>query len=132
MAHGLVQHVVRIELPGQLPAGPREPLRQRPGAALALVELAALEGTARGAGDVAGELELLLGEDLLAREEDQHEPGSAARAPRAALPGASGCRPQRLPAREPCPKRLSSPSCRDASTFPARAHAVKAAASSRR
>jgi hypothetical protein len=74
VAHGLVQHVVRIELPGELPAGPREPLRKRPGAALTLEELTALEGSASGAGDVAGQLELLLGEDLLAREEHEHEP----------------------------------------------------------
>ena len=73
-AHGDVEQVVRIELAGELDAGAREPLRERAGAALALVQLAPLERAAGRTGDVARQLELLVAEHRLAAEEDDHEP----------------------------------------------------------
>ena len=97
MADGLVEHVVGIELAGELPPGPCKPLRQRPGAALALVELASLQGAARRAGDLLGQRELLVVEHLFACEEDEHEPDAAARRLR------QGHGQQRAPVRPPLP-----------------------------
>ena len=79
VADGLVEHVVGIELAGELPPGPCKPLRQSPGAALALVELASLQSAARRAGDPLGQRELLVVEHLLGLVEDEHEPDAAAR-----------------------------------------------------
>ena len=79
MADGLVEHVVGIELAGELPAGPCKPLRQRPGATLSLVQLASLQSAARRAGDPLGQRELLVVEHLFGLVEDEHEPDAAAR-----------------------------------------------------
>ena len=79
VADGLVEHVVGVELAGELAAGPGEPLRQRAGAPLPLVELASLERAAGRAGDALGQRELLVVEHFLAREEDEHEPDAVAR-----------------------------------------------------
>ena len=72
-AYGDVEQVVRVELTGELDAGPRQPLRKRTGTPLALVQLAPLERTAGGTRDVARELELLVPEHGLATEEDDHQ-----------------------------------------------------------
>ena len=72
-AHGDVEQVVRVELAGELDAGARKPLRKRAGTSLALVQLAPLERAAGRTRDVARELELLVREDLLAAEEDDHQ-----------------------------------------------------------
>ena len=77
MANGLVEHVFRVELPGKVAARPREPLCQLPRAALALVQVAALERSPRRRRHLAGKLELVVPERSLPLEEDEHEPGSA-------------------------------------------------------
>ena len=70
----LVEHVLGIELTGELAARLRQPLRERPRAALELVQLAALEGAARRARHVPRQLQLLVREASLADEEDDREP----------------------------------------------------------
>ncbi len=69
----LVEDVLGIELARELAARLREPLRERPGPALELVQLAALERAPGRTGDVPGQLELLVGEDALAHEEDERQ-----------------------------------------------------------
>ena len=76
--HRLVEDVVRVELAGEIAAGPREALRQLPGAPLPLVEIAALERAARGRRHVRRQLELRVVEGALALEEDEHEAGTFA------------------------------------------------------
>jgi hypothetical protein len=73
MPDGLIEHVVGIELAGERSPGSGQPLRQRSGAALTLVELASLQGSARSSGDTPSQFELLVVEYLLAREEDEHK-----------------------------------------------------------
>ena len=132
-AYGDVEQVVRVELTGELDAGPRQPLRKRTGTPLALVQLAPLERAAGGTRDVARELELLVPEHGLAAEEDDHEREAPhRRAGREGSRAASRNLPSAAAFARPEAKRLSSLSRRDASTFPARACAVRAPASVRR
>ena len=79
VADGLVEHVVGIELAGELSPGPCKPLRQSPGAALSLVELASLQGAARRAGHPLGQRKLLVVEHLFGLVEDEDEPDAATR-----------------------------------------------------
>ena len=72
-AHGDVEKIVRVELARQLDARAREPLRQRAGTTLALVQLTPLERAASCTGDMACQLELLVPEHRLAPEEDDHQ-----------------------------------------------------------
>ena len=76
--HRLVEDVVRVELAREIAAGPREPLGQVPRAALALVEVAALERGTRGRRHLRRQLELLVLEGALSLEEHEHEPCSFA------------------------------------------------------
>ena len=72
----LVEHRGRVELGGEQAAGPRELLRQRPRASLRLEQLASLEGSSRRACEVERQLEVVLAEDALLREEDDAEAGT--------------------------------------------------------
>ena len=71
--HGDVEVIVRVELAGQLDARTREPLRERAGTTLALVQLTPLERAAGCTCDMARQLELLVSEDRLAPKEDDHQ-----------------------------------------------------------
>ena len=73
LLHDLVEDRGRVELGREQPAGAGQLLRERTGAALRLEELAALERAARRIGEVARELEVVVGEDALLREEDGDE-----------------------------------------------------------
>ena len=61
-------------LEGQGPSRPAELLRKRTGTPLRLEQFAPLESAARGAGEVARQLEIVFAEDALLREEDDDEP----------------------------------------------------------
>ena len=73
LADDLVEHGGRVELGGELRAGARELLRQPAGLPLGFEQLASLERAAGGAGEVAGQLEVVVGEAPLLGEEDEHE-----------------------------------------------------------
>src|SRR5207237_1680384 len=64
-----------VEFGREQAARARELLRQRAGAALCLEQLASLERPACGAGQVPRQLEIVVGEAALLREEDEHERG---------------------------------------------------------
>src|SRR5205085_3204891 len=68
-----VQHRVRVELGGEQAAGARELLRERAGAPLRLVEVAAAERAARDVSELAGELEVAVGEAALLGEADEDD-----------------------------------------------------------
>ena len=71
----LVQQRGRVELRGEQAARPRELLRERARPPLALEKVTALQRPSGGAGQVAGELEVVVGETVLLGEEDEHERG---------------------------------------------------------
>ena len=121
----LVEHGLRVELGGEQAAGAGELLRERARAALRLEELAALERAAGGAGEVARELEVVVGEARAPRakktSDERRTPRCAA--PRPGRPAARGSRSRARRSRHSSSKR-SSPSSRGAaSTRPSRAAA---------
>jgi hypothetical protein len=69
----LAQDRIRIELARQQRAGSCELLCDRPRLPFRFVELGALERAASRTGEVVGELDLVVGEGLLLREEDEPE-----------------------------------------------------------
>ena len=73
----LLEHRVGIELGREQAARARELLRERAGAPLRLVELAALERAARRVRELAGELEVVVGEAALVREADEDDAAAA-------------------------------------------------------
>ena len=74
----LVEDRARVELDRQLAAGARELLCEPARAPLELVRLAALERATRGARDLLRQLEVVVGEEPLVREEDDHEAAALA------------------------------------------------------
>ncbi len=70
LSRDLLEHDRGIEARPEERPEPREPLRERARAALALEELAPLERALRGVADVPGEKHVLVGERALAVEED--------------------------------------------------------------
>ena len=103
MLDDLVENRGRVELGREHAARARKLLRQCARCSLRLEELAALERTARSIRKMVRELEILVGEETLLREEDDHEP-------RALGAGTRGRnREQRPVARDPrelLPRRL--------------------------
>jgi hypothetical protein len=77
LLHDLVEDDFRIELRRQQAAGARELLCERAGAALGLEQLAALQCAADGAGEMPGELEVVLAERVRLVEEDRDEASRA-------------------------------------------------------
>ncbi len=103
-----LEHDLGIQLAGQLAPGAREPLRERAGAPLELVQLAALERAACRAGDMTRQLELLVGEAVLRRRRTRARARSRRRAAaRAARRGAS-----RSPLRRPPRRGRGRSGCR--------------------
>src|SRR5207237_756922 len=72
-AHDLLEHRGGVELGREQAARARELLRQRARAALGLEQLASLERAARGAREIPRQLEIVVGEAALLREENEHE-----------------------------------------------------------
>src|ERR671935_173289 len=71
--HDLVEDDGRVELGCQDPRGLRELLRERALPPLGFEQAAALEGAPRRGGEVARQLEVVVGEPPRLREEDEHE-----------------------------------------------------------
>ena len=75
----LVEDGLRVELGREQAAGARELLRERARGALRLEQLAPLERAAGGAGQLARELEIVVGEAALLVEQREHETHLAGR-----------------------------------------------------
>ena len=78
MLDDLLEHRVRIELRREQAAHARELLRERARAALRLVQLAALERSAHRVRELLRELEIVVGEAMLLREEDEDDAAALA------------------------------------------------------
>ena len=80
LLHDLVENRGRVELGREEPAGARQLLRERARALLAFEQLASLERAARRVGEMMSELEVVVRERPLVREQDDDEPPAARRA----------------------------------------------------
>ena len=73
MLDDFFEHGVGVELGGEQAPGARELLRERTGAPLRLVEVAAAERAAGDMRELAGELEVVVGEPALLGEADEDD-----------------------------------------------------------